>query len=134
MEKLYNNFKSKSCLSDYNRSAIPASKKINLNINATEAQFDKNTCEKKKSQAKGNKHRAVLRKIAQEKSKVEANKDLVIAEDPEVMEADKKANVRSCWSCGSINCLIKQHISKTQGIKRQFLDSCKGMRMTIGEV
>ena len=117
---MYTNFKEKCIQAEYNKTAIPASKK-NLNINATETQFNKAEFERmKKPVSAENKHKAVLRKIVEEKAKNEHNKDLKIGDDPDIIEADKKAKVKSCWCCGSSNCLIQQQICKRQGIKRQY--------------
>ena len=54
----------------------------------------------------------MLRKITEEKVKDPNNKDLEIWKDPQIMEACKKAKVKTCLGCGGIYCLIKQELSK----------------------
>ena len=70
-----------------------------------------------------------LRKIVDEKAKIETNKDLVNADDPDIIELEAKEKVRSCWHCGSLNYLIKQQICINQGIKKQFIGRCNGKRL-----
>ena len=72
---------------------------------------------------------AALRKIVDENSKDEANKDMVIAEHPDVSKLEEKA--RSSWCCGCLNCLIRQHICYNQKIKRQYLGKCTGQKATF---
>ena len=98
---LHKEFRKKSCLHDFITNPIPAAKK-NFNINRAETTFDKSTFnKKKKSLTEDNKHSAEIRKIVEEKAKVVANKDLVIADDPDIIKYEKKQGSRSCWGVES---------------------------------
>ena len=46
--------------------------------------------------------------------------------------AQKK--VRTCWGCLSANCLTKQHISVKNKLKKRYVASCTGKRLTFEEL
>ena len=130
-EALEKEFKSKNCWMQFTSINIPTAKK-NLNINNVDTSgFDRKAYENwKRTQQEDTKHMAALRKIVDENSKDEANKDMIIAEHPDVIKLEEKA--RSCWCCGTLNCLIKQQICHNQKIKRQYLGKCTGQKATFG--
>ena len=69
-------------------------------------------------------------KLVDKLSQDEANKIIVIHDHPAIVKLEEKA--RSCWDCGSLNCLIKQNICAQQKIKRQTLGKCTGKKRTFG--
>ena len=98
---------------------VPVAKK-NLHVNSAETlEFDQKMYESRKvSEKEDSDHMAELRKVVDKLSKDEANKDMVIHDHPDIIKLEEKA--RSCWSCGSINCLTKQLICSKQKIKRKY--------------
>ena len=79
--------------------------KKNLHVNNAEtSEFNNKMYESRKiSDKEDSDHMAELRKVVDRLSKDEANKDMVIHNHPDILKLEEKA--RSCWSCGSINCL-----------------------------
>ena len=67
-----------------------------------------------------------LKKIAEDKAKDPANKDLEVYKDPEIQETCKKEGVKVCWSCGGINCFIKQQHCLKANKAKSFLGHCTG--------
>ena len=97
-------FRSKNCIQQFTTMIVPVARK-NLHINSTETSgFDQKMYESRKITEKEDAdHMASLRKVVNELSQDEANKDLVIHDHPAIVKLEEKA--RSCWSCGSFNCL-----------------------------
>ena len=141
MALLTTEFTNKGILSDYTSSIVPASKK-KLAINGAEIK-DKSLGENevtaqwkktKKHFIVDEKFKKTLKKIAEEKAKESANKELEIYKNPDIMEACRKEGHRVCWECASMNCLIKQLICKKLNKPKQFLGSCTGKPAKFGDL
>ena len=87
--ELETEFRSKNCIQQFTTMIVPVAKK-NLHINSAEtSDFDLKMYESRKvSEKEDTDHMAELRKVVDNLSKDEANKDLVIHDHPDIVKLD----------------------------------------------
>ena len=141
IELLTKEFKSKGILHDYTSTNIPSSKK-KLGVNGAEVkdkpsnedELTKQWRSSPKDYKTETRLKIKLKKIAEQKAKDAANKDLEIWKDTEIMEACNEEGKKVCWECGGLLCLAKQSLGLKINKKRSYIGSCIGKIATFGDI
>ena len=109
-------------------------KKVRKKSTAGFKAFKADYCKEKFSNKEDDTIQAEVDTLASKLAEDPANADakVLLHDDIQALLKTKKKGV--CWSCRSVNCLIKQNMSRRHNIPRKFQGNCKGKQISFKEL